>query len=131
MDLHNCTAVRDLAYPEHSVRVVELAFDRPLARGETQLIRFRIDFRDAYQPADPVVSPNTKVMVGFVHPAASYVLQVRFDRAALPVRCHQVSQSKPTAAPRRIRTLELDRWNTVHIAVPDPLPGSYGISWKW
>lgn len=129
-DMRGCVISRDLTFAEHNVRVVELSFDRPLTRGETQLIRFRVDFADAYR-TDPAATPNCRVLAGFAHPGVSCVLQVQFDRAAVPRRCHQVSQSKPTSAPRIARELPLDRWHTVHIAVPTPRPGSYGISWEW
>ncbi|MGI8880954.1 MAG: helix-turn-helix domain-containing protein [Jatrophihabitans sp.] len=130
-DLQGCAISRDLTFPAHNVRVVELSFDRPLRRGETHLFRFRVDFADAYRVDQSGATPNCTVLAGFAHPGVSYVLQVQFDGAAVPRRCHQVSLSKPTSAPRNARQLPIDRWHTVHMAVPTPRPGSYGISWEW
>jgi hypothetical protein len=60
------------------------------------------------------------------------VLQVRFDEAALPVRCRRFTQAS-AGAPRGGRSdLTLSgRHRTVHLVEQGVRPGILGIDWDW
>src|SRR5439155_6448140 len=106
------------------VMVAELLFDRALAAGETWLFEEQIlDTTGA--------APCTEHAFGFRQPGGQYLLEVRFDPAALPVDCHAFAQ--PGLNDERYRTgdLALNRYHAVHLFASGLSAGLVGIGWSW
>ncbi|MFE3326316.1 hypothetical protein [Streptomyces sp. NPDC059176] len=120
----NCRTGRVRTDRETGVLVVELLFDTALRAGDTHL--FGYDFEDG------TAGPSNEYLRCFGSPGGLYVLQVRFDEAALPVRCRRFARSAP-GAPRTGRT-ELvlhEGHRTVHLVEQGVRSGFLGIDWEW
>ena len=60
-----------------------------------------------------------------------YVLEVQFDRAALPVRVHEIRRCH-TSGPNLVhRELMLTPDGRVHVIEASADPGTVGIEWEW
>ncbi|MGW7369991.1 hypothetical protein ACWGI8_42860, partial [Streptomyces sp. NPDC054841] len=120
----NCRTGRVRGDRETGVLVAELLFDTRLRAGETYFFGYGFE--------DGTAGPSGEYMRGFSFTGAQYVLQVRFDEAALPVRCRRFAQAS-TGAPRTGRTdLTLSaRHRTVHLVEHGVRPGILGIAWDW
>ncbi|MFI1012199.1 hypothetical protein [Streptomyces sp. NPDC020965] len=122
--LENCRTGRVRSDGETGVVVAELLFDARLRAGETYLFGYGFE--------DGTGGPSTEYVRGFTYAGGQYVLQVRFDDGALPVRCRRFAQAT-TGAPRGARTdLTLSgRHRTVHLVEQGVRPGILGIDWDW
>ncbi|BAC74001.1 hypothetical protein AQJ43_12595 [Streptomyces avermitilis] len=122
--LENCRTGRVRRHPETGVLVAELLFDTRLRSGDTFLFRYGFD--------DGTAGPSSEYVRGFGFPGGQYALQVRFDEAALPVRCHRFTQHS-AAAPRSGRQeLSLSgQHRSVHLVEPRVRSGIVGIGWDW
>jgi hypothetical protein len=122
--LENCRAGRVRRHRESGVVVAELLFDARLRAGETYLFGYGFE--------DGTGGESTEYVRGFTYAGGLYLLQVRFDEAALPARCRRFSQAT-TGTPRGARTdLTLSgRHRTVHLAEQGVRPGILGIDWDW
>ncbi|WP_267241339.1 hypothetical protein [Streptomyces sp. PR69] len=122
--LENCRTGRVRWHRETGVLVAELLFDSRLRAGETYLFGYGIE--------DGTGGPSAEYVRGFSFAGGQYVLQVRFDEHALPVRCGRFAQAT-TGAPRGARTdLTLSgRHRTVHLVEHGVRPGILGIDWDW
>jgi hypothetical protein len=122
--LENCRTGRVRWHRETGVLVAELLFDARLRAGETYLFGYGFE--------DGTGGPSGEYVRGFSFAGGQYVLQVRFDERALPVRCHRFAQAT-TGAPRGVRTdLTLSgRHRTVHMVEQGVRPGILGIDWDW
>ncbi|MGW4206230.1 hypothetical protein [Streptomyces sp. NPDC004726] len=120
----NCRTGRVRWQRESGVVVAELLFDARLRAGETYLFGYGIE--------DGTGGPSSEYVRGFTYAGGQYVLQVRFDEDALPVRCRRFAQAT-TGAPRGARTdLTLSgRHRTVHLVEQGVRPGILGIDWDW
>ncbi|MFF6775090.1 hypothetical protein ACFY8W_16210 [Streptomyces sp. NPDC012637] len=120
----NCRTGRVRRHAETGVLVAELLFDTRLRAGDTYV--FSYGFEDGTGGA------SREYVRGFSFAGGQYVLQVRFDEAALPVRCRRFAQAS-TGAPRGGRTeLTLSgRHRAVHIVEQGVRPGILGIEWDW
>jgi hypothetical protein len=123
--LENCRTGRVRWHRESGVLVAELLFDAPLRAGETYLFGYGFEEGDGGPPSGEYVRP-------FSSAGGQYVLQVRFDPGALPVRCRRVAQAA-TGAPRGARTdLPLSgHHRTVHLVEQGIRTGILGIDWEW
>ncbi|MFI9583038.1 hypothetical protein ACIHCQ_14595 [Streptomyces sp. NPDC052236] len=123
--LENCRIGRVRWHRESGVLVAELLFDARLRAGETYL--FGYGFEDG--TGGP---PSGEYVRAFSCAGGQYVLQVRFDPAALPVRCRRFAQAA-TGAPRGARTdLPLSGpHRTVHLVEQGVRTGILGINWDW
>ncbi|MFJ9960734.1 hypothetical protein [Streptomyces avermitilis] len=122
--LENCRTGRVRRHHETGVLVAELLFDTRLRSGDTFLFRYGFD--------DGTAGASCEYVRGFGFPGGQYALQVRFDEAALPVRCHRFTQHS-AAAPRSGRQeLSLSgQHRSVHLVEPRVRSGIVGIGWDW
>lgn len=120
----NCRTGRVRWHAETGVLVAELLFDARLRAGETYLFGYGFE--------DGTGGPSGEYVRGFSFAGGQYVLQVRFDEAALPVRCRRFTQAS-AGAPRGGRAdLTLSgRHRTVHLVEQGVRPGIVGIDWDW
>ncbi|MGW8954825.1 hypothetical protein [Streptomyces sp. NPDC055709] len=120
----NCRTGRVRYDRASGVLVAELLFDARLRAGETYLFGYGFE--------DGTAGPSGEYARGFGFAGGQYVLQVRFDEAALPLRCRRFAQASAGAA----RTGRADltpngRHGTVHLVEQDVRPGVLGIDWDW
>ncbi|MGW0466112.1 hypothetical protein ACWDX6_12665 [Streptomyces sp. NPDC003027] len=120
----NCRTGRVRWDRETGVLVAELLFDARLRAGETYLFGYGFE--------DGTAGASGEYVRGFTYAGGQYVLQVRFDEAALPVRCRRFTQTS-AGAPRGGRSqLTLSgRHRTVHLVEQGIRPGLLGIDWDW
>ncbi|MFF9068754.1 hypothetical protein ACF09E_25720 [Streptomyces sp. NPDC014891] len=106
------------------VVVAELLFDTRLRAGDTYLFSYGFE--------DGTGGPSREYVRGFSFAGGQYVLQVRFDEAALPVRCRRFAQAS-AGAPRggRAELTVSGRHRTVHVVEQGVRPGILGIDWDW
>jgi len=121
--LENCRVGRVRRAPEAGTVAVELLFDARLAAGETAMMRYRFE--------DGTGEPSHEYYRGFNYAGGAYVLQVAFDRAALPVRCRRFGRPTVQAPPEFLGDLTLNAHGTVHIVEPEIQPGHVGVTWDW
>ncbi|CAL9410143.1 hypothetical protein [Streptomyces sp. enrichment culture] len=122
--LENCRTGRIRRHHDTGVLVAELLFDTRLRAGDTFLFRYAVQ--------DGTAGVSYECVRGFGPPGGQYVLQVRFDERALPVRCHRFTQHS-AAAPRSGRqALPLTaRHHCAHLVEPRVRSGIVGIGWDW
>ncbi|MBQ0968597.1 MULTISPECIES: hypothetical protein [Streptomyces] len=122
--LENCRTGRVRTHQETGVLVAELLFDTRLRAGDTHLFRYGVE--------DGTAGVSREYVRGFGTAGGQYALQVRFDAAALPVRCHRFTQHSP-AAPRggRQELVLSGRHRSVHLVEPRVRSGMLGIGWDW
>ncbi|MGW7571404.1 hypothetical protein ACWGJV_34690 [Streptomyces tendae] len=122
--LENCRTGRVRSHQETGVLVTELLFDTRLRAGDTHLFRYGVE--------DGTAGVSREYVRGFGTAGGQYALQVRFDAAALPVRCHRFTQHSP-AAPRggRQELVLSGRHRSVHLVEPRVRSGMLGIGWDW
>ncbi len=118
--LRGCRPGRTVHRPEDGLLVVELLFDRPLARGETVLTEHTLANR---APCPPATNYERK----FRFPVREYVLEVRFSPSALPVRCEQYSAEEGGAD----RVVPVTPDDSVHGVALNFGPGRYGFRWSF
>jgi hypothetical protein len=122
--LENCRLGRIRWDQDTGVLVAELLFGTRLRSGDTFLFRYGIE--------DGTAGTSREYLRRFDLPGGQYALQVRFDAAALPVRCHRFTQHSP-AAPRggRQELSPTGPHHCVHVVEPRIRPGIVGIAWEW
>ncbi|MFC8069307.1 hypothetical protein [Streptomyces sp. NPDC057293] len=122
--LENCRTGRVRIHHDTGLLVTEVLFDTWLRAGDTHLFRYGVE--------DGTAGVSREYVRGFGAAGGQYALQVRFDAAALPVRCHRFTQHSP-AAPRGGRQeLALSgRHHSVHLVEPRARTGMLGIGWDW
>ncbi|WP_244283169.1 hypothetical protein [Streptomyces flavidovirens] len=120
----NCRTGRVRWDADSGVVVAELLFDTRLRAGETYLFGYAVD--------DGTAGPSSEYVRGFSFTGGQYVLQVRFDEQALPVRCRRFAQTSAGAARGARRDLTLSgRHGTVHLVEQGVRAGILGIDWDW
>ncbi|MET9990406.1 hypothetical protein ABZ061_12700 [Streptomyces mutabilis] len=122
--LENCRTGRVRTHHDTGVLVTELLFDTRLRAGDTYLFRYGVE--------DGTAGVSREYVRGFGGAGGQYALQVRFDAAALPVRCHRFTQHSP-AAPRggRQELVLSGQHHSVHLVEPRVRSGMLGIGWDW
>lgn len=111
---------RDLA---GGIVVAELLFDSSLHHGDTRVLRYEFVHHDQAECRD--------AMRAFRFPTDMYVLQVRFDDAALPVRCHRFRAARADARESESAVVTLDSQHTVHLMTRNANVGVVGLRWDW
>ncbi|MGZ0153153.1 hypothetical protein ACXJJ3_39250 [Kribbella sp. WER1] len=118
-----CRTGRIARSPEAGALLGELLLDRVLAVGETAVVRYEIEDRNGL--------PSTDYQRFSEWGGMHYVLEVQFDRAALPVRVHEIRR-RHTLGPNLVhRELMLTPDGRVHTIEPSATPGTVGIIWEW
>ncbi|MEU3754762.1 hypothetical protein AB0H17_18630 [Streptomyces olivoreticuli] len=120
----NCRVGRVRWHAKAGVLVAELLFDTRLRAGETYVFGYGFE--------DGTAGPSSEYVRGFSFAGGQYVLQVRFDGAALPVRCRRFAQSSAGAPRAGQQELTLaGRHRGVHLVEQGVRPGILGIAWDW
>ncbi|GGP84745.1 helix-turn-helix domain-containing protein [Saccharothrix coeruleofusca] len=125
-NLRNCHLGRVAEDTDANIMVAEMMFDRPLARGETIIMEYELQFAEGHYPAG-----NNTFARKFRLPVREYVIEVRFDPSYLPSRCQQFSVPAGDDTPSRRRNLALDSSGGVHAVALGFGPGVFGIRWEW
>ncbi|MCX5211046.1 hypothetical protein OG689_17390 [Kitasatospora sp. NBC_00240] len=120
----NCRPGRIRRDQTANLLVVELLLDRRLRAGDTHLLGYGFD--DA-----PAAEPGREYVRGFNSGTGQYVLQVSFDPAALPVRCHRFACHSPGEQPYEEEELTLDGHRCVHLFASGLRPCLLGVHWDW
>ncbi|MFE6836118.1 hypothetical protein ACFVFI_14990 [Streptomyces sp. NPDC057705] len=120
----NCRTGRVRCHPEAGVVVAELLFDARLRRGDTYVFGYGIE--------DGTGARSGEYVRGFSYAGGQYMLQVRFDEAALPVRCRRFARTGPKA-PRTglVDLTPSGRHRAVHLVEQTVRRGILGIAWDW
>ncbi|NDZ81454.1 hypothetical protein G3I19_23570 [Streptomyces sp. SID10853] len=120
----NCRTGRVRWERETGVVVAELLFDARLRAGETYVFGYGFE--------DGTGGPSSEYVRGFSFAGGQYVLQVRFDEHALPVRCRRFAQATAGTARGARRDLTLSGlYRSVHTVEQEVRPGRVGIDWDW
>ncbi|MFJ3923576.1 hypothetical protein [Streptomyces sp. NPDC090022] len=120
----NCRPGRVRRHHEAGVVVAELLFDARLRAGDTYLFGYGFE--------DGTGGRSREYVRGFPYPGGQYVLQVRFDEAALPVRCRRFAQSAAGAPRGHLADLTPSgRHRAVHLVEQGVRRGILGIAWDW
>ena len=105
--------------------VAEIMFDRPLRRGDIIILEYTHENR----PPRPY---STVVQTALHVPVREYVLEVRFDPAALPKSCHSFRTAELDADARpQERLLKPDAIGSVLAVALSAGPCRLGIRWDW
>jgi hypothetical protein len=120
--LENCRLGRVLRHPA-GVLVAEVLFGEALRAGETWVYETRI--------ADGNGPQCTEHAHGFRYPGEQYVLEVRFDPAALPVDCHVFAQPGLYDERHRTADITLNAEHAAHLYAAGTETGLLGIGWRW
>ncbi|WP_328328596.1 hypothetical protein [Streptomyces sp. NBC_00455] len=122
--VENCRTGRVRWERETGVVVAELLFDARLRAGETYVFGYGFE--------DGTGGPSSEYVRGFSFAGGQYVLQVRFDEHALPVRCRRFAQATAGTVRGARRDLTLSGlYRSVHIVEQEVRPGRVGIDWDW
>ncbi|MFF7413024.1 hypothetical protein [Streptomyces lydicus] len=120
----NCRLGRVRGDAEAGVVVAELLFDTRLRAGKTHVFGYAFE--------DGSGGPSSEYLRGFSFAGGQYVLQVRFDEAALPVRCRRFAQASAGAPRSAQQELTLSGLHhAVHLVEQGVRPGILGIGWDW
>ncbi|MEU0336840.1 hypothetical protein [Streptomyces sp. NPDC006193] len=122
--LENCRTGRVRLDQDTGVLVAELLFGAALRSGDTFSFRYGVE--------DGTAGTSHEYLHRFGSPGGQYALQVRFDPAALPVRCHRFTQHSPAAPRGGGQELTVTGpHHCVHLVEPRIRPGVVGIAWDW
>lgn len=120
----NCRTGRVRWDRDTGVVVAELLFDARLRAGDTYVFGYGFE--------DGTGGHSVEYLRGFSYAGGQYVLQVRFDEAALPVRCRRFTQSAPGAPRADLADLTPNgRHRAVHLLEQGVRRGLVGIAWDW
>lgn len=120
----NCRTGRVRYHREAGVVVAELLFDARLRRGDTYVFGYGI--------TDGTGGRSGEYVRGFSYAGGQYMLQVRFDEAALPVRCRRFARTGAQAPRTDLADLTPSgRHRAVHLVEQSVRRGILGIAWDW
>lgn len=103
--------------------VAEVEFGQRLRAGDAWVFEFEI--------TDPTGEPTTECAHGFRARDEQYLMEVRFDPAALPIDCHSFAQTDLYERRQRTGDLALNRHHAVHLLTGGLSSGVVGIGWQW
>ncbi|GAA4435543.1 hypothetical protein GCM10023148_42030 [Actinokineospora soli] len=119
--VRNCSIGRVDVDHDAGLTAAELVFDRPLARRETIVVEHEL----LTAPPRPTSVSHQRMSR---LPVREYLVEVRFDPAALPRHCVRFSEID---GEERVKAVELDSLHTAHALGLDLAPGRYGLRWWW
>jgi hypothetical protein len=118
-----CRVGRIRRHPGGDTLAVELLFDRKLAEGDIHVFCFEV--RDDSGAASPGYYRMFRVH------CASFLLQLRFNRRALPARCTRQFRTRDDATPVESDELPCDMGGGTSAFFRDAGPGLAGIALEW
>jgi hypothetical protein len=121
--LSGCRTGRIARSPEAGALLGELLLDRVLAVGDTAVVHYEIEDRTGL--------PSTDYQRFSEWGGMHYVLEVQFDRAALPVRVHEFRRRHTSGPELQQRELMLTPDGRVHVIEPSADSGTVGVAWEW
>ena len=136
-DLDNCRVGRTRVLEDANFLAYELLFDHSLLEGETYLFGYTVDLSQAYLSSAELAERGIERVVAtdgqrsLRRATHSYVLEARFDPAALPVRCFHVQSARVGDQQREIAELHLNAHHAAHVAMQNVPPGVHGMRWEW
>ena len=119
--IRNCHVGRVNRDERTSQVATELVFDHALAKRETIVIEHELT---CPTPRPPAYDHERVSRL----PVREFLVEVRFDPAALPANIAQFSEIDGR---ERVKALTLDSSHTAHALAMDLVPGRYGIRWSW
>ncbi|GAA4031643.1 hypothetical protein GCM10022247_65860 [Allokutzneria multivorans] len=108
---------------ERMVMVNELFFARRLAKGESVLVEYEVEFGEAG------TKPSTCYERCLRTNVPQYLLQVRFE-GELPAHCHRSTRLGLGARDDR-RAVSVDLTRMAYLHALDCQKGFHGINWQW
>ncbi|MFB9902831.1 hypothetical protein [Allokutzneria oryzae] len=108
---------------ERMVMVNELFFSRRLAKGESVLVEYEVEFDEAASAASTSYERCVRANV------PQYLLQVRFE-GAIPAHCYRSSRLGLGARDER-QAVSVDLTRMAYLHALDCQKGFHGISWQW
>ncbi|MEU4192279.1 hypothetical protein AB0E69_10290 [Kribbella sp. NPDC026611] len=121
--LSGCRTGRIARSHEAGAMLGELLLDRVLAVGDTAVVHYEIEDRTGL--------PSTEYQRFSEWGGMHYVLEVQFDRAALPVRVREYRRRHTSGPELHQRDLMLTPDGRVHVVEPSATSGTVGIAWEW
>jgi hypothetical protein len=120
-----CTIRRVATDDEAGIIVAEIVLDSPLARGETAIIEYSLDF-----PGPPFHAGDDTYCRRFTTPIREFVLEMQFDPDALPAYCelYTVNPEEQTMTRRKV---EVTPNGQAHAVALDFGPGTFCVRWDW
>ncbi|WP_155374913.1 hypothetical protein [Catellatospora vulcania] len=121
--LRNCRLGRVRSDPESGLQAAEIIFDRMLSQGDTVVVEYE------FESGSLVATDN--YYRGFSVPVGEYVLQVQFDRDAVPARCYRFERRGLHAPDQGVREVWIGSTHGAHLVAADIPPGIVGMRWEW
>ncbi|MEV6874806.1 hypothetical protein [Amycolatopsis sp. NPDC051128] len=118
-----CRVGRMRRNPDADTMATELLFDRKLAEGDIHVFCFEV--RDDSGSASPGYYRMLRDR------CASYLVQLRFDRNALPARCTRQVRARDDALPVVAEELACDMGGVSSAFFNDAGPGLAGVAVEW
>lgn len=121
--LRNCRLGRIRTDPGTGLLAAEIIFDRLLAQGDTVVIE--------YEFLSSSTTATDNYYRGFSVPVSEYVLQIQFDRNAVPARCYRFERRGLHAPDQGLREVWIGSTHGAHLVASDVAPGIAGMRWEW
>ena len=118
LPLHGCRIGRVVRDPASGVIGAELLLHRPLRRGQTAVVEYRLDF-GRHGPLEVEVHRRLRTVM------RQYLLEVRFHPDVLPADC-EAFRADGRSQPR-----DLDPEGAAHLLEVDGGEGRVGLRWRW
>ena len=103
--------------------VSELLFDRALAKGESIIVEYRVEYAAPF-PRDAWHELRRRMSL------REFVLEIRFDPAAVPARCEWYVRDLADGV-EVCREVTLDATHAARVIQHDLPPSAYGVRWTW
>lgn len=126
---NGCRLGRTRTDAHGGITVAELLLDHRLDQDDVVLLEYEFRFATGAAPAD--AEPADYYYRAFREPCRHYLLRVRFDRAATPVRCRAFRADRIGSPFIDNRSLPCQRGRTAHLFAEDNPAGIVGIRWEW
>jgi hypothetical protein len=124
--LQSCRIGRVAQDEDAGLIVAELPFDRPLAKDETVIMEYQLEF-----PGPPYARGDDSFSRKFRLPVRDYVVELRFDPNDLPSRCERFELGTGEEELGQCRDLVVEASGHAHAVALGFGPGTFGVRWGW
>jgi hypothetical protein len=121
---HGCRVGRVRTEDANGLVAAELRFDNPLRAGETYVFDYEL-----HVTGQPQRTGYYEHGLRVLYPLLS--LRVRFDPAAIPVRCYRYYREGQDPTEQAVAELPVGASLEVRSVLTDAPPGVHGIRWEW